>query len=121
MANPMQIRRTGATFTSVTKLDDWWGSDVIIDSADSPTGPWREIARVRPDPVCTGCNTYFAQLLPWTDADGAWLVVLSNNTWNFADANRDTTLYRPSILRIPPNARSVSSIDADLARKTGTR
>jgi hypothetical protein len=102
MANPMQIRRTGDTFTSVTKLDDWWGSDVIIDSAHSPTGPWREIARVRPEPVCAGCNTYFAQLLPWTDTDGAWLVVLSNNTWNFADANRDTARYRPSILRIHP-------------------
>ena len=47
------------------------------------------------------CNTYFAHLVPWVDADGSLLVALSNNAWDMVgDAYPDASLYRPSVLAI---------------------
>ena len=74
---------------------------MVVDVAAGPTGPWREAATVRPAPVCAACNTYFAQALPWTAEDGALLVVLSNNAWEFADADHHPEWYRPSVIEIP--------------------
>jgi hypothetical protein len=102
-ANPMQVRRFGSTFVSVTKIDDWWGNTVYIDTAAEATGPWSEAGRFSADLVCADCSNYFAQILPWGDARGRMLVSISNNTWNFADAVRQPLNYRPRVfaVRVP--------------------
>jgi hypothetical protein len=90
-------------FVGVTKIDDWWGDTVAIDIARSPQGPWTSVTQVNVPTVCgQQCNTYFAELLPWTDADGSLLIVISNNAWDMAhDAFAQPLLYRPGVLTVP--------------------
>lgn len=101
LANPMQVRRMGGAYVGVTKVDDWWGDSVVIDVARSPEGPFVTITTAKVAPACDRCNTYFAQLLPWTDANGSLLITISNNAWNMKrDAFPHPERYRPSVLAI---------------------
>ncbi len=103
LANPMQVRRVGDIFVSVTKIDDWWDNTVAIDIARSPQGPWTSVTTMTVPTMCgEKCNTYFAELLPWTDADGSLLIVISNNAWDMEhDAFAEPLLYRPGVLTVP--------------------
>jgi hypothetical protein len=47
-----------------------------------PIGPFVALGTVVVTPVCDACDTYFAQVLPWTDPDGSLLVVISDNAWD---------------------------------------
>ena len=42
--NTMQPRFTGDGWVGVTKADGFWGSEVVIDVAEHPWGPWRTVA-----------------------------------------------------------------------------
>jgi hypothetical protein len=103
LANPMQVRRVGDMFVSVTKIDDWWDNTVAVDIARSPQGPWTSVTTMEVPTMCgKKCNTYFAELLPWTDADGSLLIVISNNAWDMDhDAFAEPLLYRPGVLTVP--------------------
>ena len=103
--NPVSIQRFGHTFVSVTKEGDWWGATIHVDVARSPTGPWTTIASVSPTTKCADCNTYYASLMPWRQADGSLVVALSNNAWDMhAVAFDNPWIYRNSFIEIalPP-------------------
>ncbi len=101
-ANPVQVRRLGDLYVSVTKVDDWWEDSVVVEVATSAEGPFVELRTIDVLPVCDVCNTYFAQPLPWTGADGSLLIAISNNAWNMGrDAYPHPERYRPSVLSIP--------------------
>lgn len=101
VVTPVSVERVGGRFVSVTKLDDWFGSELVVDVAERPEGPWVEVARHVVEPRCAGCNTYGAHLLPWLDASGELLVVLSSNAWDMRVSLADGSLYRPAALTVP--------------------
>jgi hypothetical protein len=108
LANPMQVRHTTRGFVGVTKVDDWFGTKVTIDVAATAAGPWRSVASIGIPTMCGAeCNTYFATLLPWTSADGALLIIISNNAWDMRRVERHSTWYRPSVyeVQLPAVAR----------------
>jgi hypothetical protein len=95
--NPTQVTVAGGRFVAVTKVDDWWGREVVLDTAPAPEGPWRTYATVPVEPECDGCNTYFASIVPFGADDGSFIVGLSCNTWGGDDLGH----YTPSFLRVP--------------------
>jgi hypothetical protein len=101
LQNPMSVERIGGRYVSVTKLDDWFGQDLVVDVADAPEGPWREASRQTLPTKCgTACNTYGAFLAPWTE-NGRLVVAYSNNAWDMrALAFPNARLYRPSVITV---------------------
>ncbi len=97
VANPMSVQWFGDTWVSVTKLDDWWGSSLIVDRAAAPEGPWETAFTwsVNGDRRCSECGNYGASLLPWLDADGNMTIALSNGA-PFHLWRANAWLYRPS-------------------------
>jgi hypothetical protein len=104
-ASPTQFLFRNNHWTAVTKLDDWWGDEIVVEQARRPTGPFDEIARFRAQPKCdVDCNTYFAS---WADGqndevgDAPLTVSLSHNRWD----GTATSFYRPTFFHIdaPPD------------------
>jgi hypothetical protein len=94
--NPSQVQWDGQQFLAVTKDSDWFGTDVDVDHAPNPWGPWTTYDSIVPPPKCGGCNTYFASWVPWHNADGSLIIGLSHNKWN----GNLTSAYRPSFLTV---------------------
>lgn len=101
VANPMSVQWFGDTWVSVTKLDDWWGTEVVVDRAPAPQGPWEtvETIRVVGDRRCNECGNYGASLLPWLDQHGQMTVALSNGA-PFHLWRANAFLYRPSFYSV---------------------
>jgi hypothetical protein len=104
-ASPTQFLFRNNHWTAVTKLDDWWGKDIVVEQARRPTGPFLEIERYRPQPKCADdCNTYFAS---WVDGQNddtgttPLTISLSHNRWD----GTATSTYRPTFFTIaaPPD------------------
>ncbi len=101
--NPMQPRYLDGQWVAATKRDGFWGSELFIDVAHNPWGPWTTVSEqtVQPrggDPLM---NTYHAHLLPWLD-DGAIIVSLSQNALDMlADAYPHPERYRLQLFRSP--------------------
>jgi hypothetical protein len=98
--NPMQVTYTGACWLSVTKVADWWGEHLYLDSARSPVGPWHTSAvrSVKPLGPASAYNTYFASFL-WRSGS-SYVVGLSNNRWD----GSPTSAYRPTFTSLPTTA-----------------
>lgn len=95
--NPVSIQYIDRRFVSVSKVDDWWGTTILVDTAPAATGPWVSAGSFEPPAKCDGCNTYFASLMPWRQDDGALVVALSNNAWDMhAVAFATPSIYRCS-------------------------
>jgi len=98
--NPMQPRFLDGQWVASTKVDGYWGEDLVIDVANDPWGPWSPVDyfRLQPrgnDPIK---NSYHAQVLPYRDKLGSLLVVVSNNARNMArDAYPRPDRYRPMV------------------------
>lgn len=98
--NPMQPRFLDGQWVASTKVDGYWGEDLVIDVANNPWGPWTPVDyfRLQPrgnDPLK---NSYHAQVLPYRDKLGSLLVVISNNARNMArDAYPRPDRYRPMV------------------------
>jgi hypothetical protein len=85
-------------FVSVTKLDDWWGTQITIDRAKDPQGPWSTVRSfsVLADRKCSnGCGNYGAFLLPWLNAAGKMTISLSNGG-DYPLWLANGSLYRPT-------------------------
>jgi hypothetical protein len=101
--NPMQPRFLDGQWVAATKRDGFWGSELFIDVARNPWGPWTTVSEqtLLPrggDPLM---NTYHAHLLPWLD-DGAIIVSVSQNARNMlADAYPHPERYRLELFRAP--------------------
>ncbi len=97
-ANPMSVQFFGDVWVSVTKLDDWWGSSIAIDSAKDPQGPWKTVQSISVVGVrkCqNGCGNYSANLLPWLDTQGRMVISLSNGG-DYPLWLANGALYRPT-------------------------
>jgi hypothetical protein len=101
-ANPMSVEFINGAYLSVTKLDDWWGDKLVVDTSLSPQGPWTTIGtrNIVNDRACTrGCGNYGAFLLPWTDDQGRMTIALSNGG-DFHLWRADVSLYRPTFYEL---------------------
>jgi hypothetical protein len=98
--NPTQVAVVDGRFVAVTKVGDWWGREIVLDAAPAPEGPWTTYDRVRIEPECDRCNTYFASVVPF-GADGSSFVVgLSCNVWGPVELDHYAH-YRPMFVRVP--------------------
>jgi hypothetical protein len=95
--NPTQVAVLDGRFIAVTKVDDWLGDTILLDTAPAAEGPWRTYAAVQVAPGCAVCNTYFASIVPYGIDDVSIMVGLSCNTWH----GDDLGLYAPRFLRVP--------------------
>jgi hypothetical protein len=102
VANPMSVQWFGDVFVSVTKRDEWWGSQLVVDRAPAPQGPWTTVTTrsVLGDMKCPTCGNYGAFLLPWLDAAGRMTVALSSGA-EFDLWRRNASLYRPTFHTFP--------------------
>ena len=101
--NPMQPRYLGGRWVAATKVDGYWGDELVIDVAADPAGPWTTATRRRlaprgGDPLM---NTYHAHLLPWLQ-DGSLVVSVSQNARDMLrDAWPHPDRYRLQFLTVP--------------------
>jgi hypothetical protein len=94
--NPAEIHWNGEQFIAVTKVGDWWGRTIHVDAAPTAHGPWRPVDELAVTPVCDGCNTYFASLVPSPASETGFVVGISNNTWDGAHSSH----YAPTFLSV---------------------
>jgi hypothetical protein len=120
MVNPVSVQHLAGRFVSVSKEGDWWGTTIYVDTAPAATGPWTTVATLTPENKCAECNTYFASLMPWRQADGALVVALSNNAWDMHGvAYEQPALYRNSFLAVtlPRTPAEQRRLDAAMAAR----
>jgi hypothetical protein len=101
-ANPMDVSKFGNTYVNVTKVDEWWGADVVVDRASAPQGPWTTVQRVNILSFrrCSQCGVYHAHVLPYRDVNNRMVVAVSDGS-PFALWQRNAFLYRPQFLTFP--------------------
>ena len=101
-ANPMDVSKFGNTYVNVTKIDEWWGSEVLVDRASAPQGPWTTVQRVNilSNRRCSQCGIYHAHLLPYRDANNQMVLSLSDGS-PFSLWQRNAFLYRPQFMALP--------------------
>ena len=115
---PVSVERFGDVYVAASDEDDWFGSDVVVRTADAPQGPWREAVRYTPATKCEQCNNYGAFVLPRLER-GKVVIAHSNNAWDMErEAFTDASRYRISVnaVSVPgvPRHRSVRAlIEAD--------
>jgi hypothetical protein len=80
--NPMQVAFDGRCWVAVTKEGDWWGDTIYLDTARTPTGPWRTTASIPVSPFGdpNEYNTYFASFIKSNRRTR--IIGLSNNRWD---------------------------------------
>jgi hypothetical protein len=95
--NPAQVRWTGRQFVAVTKVGDWFGDTIYVDTAPAATGPWTTVSTLPTAPLCAGCNTYFASLVAGSGNPATLTIGISNNTWD----GQVSGWYHPALISIP--------------------
>lgn len=88
------------SFVAVTKVGDWWGDTIVLDTAQSAEGPWATYDSIRLEPQCDGCNNYFASIVHYGADESSFMIGLSHNTWSGDDLDH----YSPTFLRVPAPA-----------------
>jgi len=82
---------------AVTKIDDWFGRLIYVETAGRPTGPFERLQTIVAPVKCPqDCNTYHASWIPTSGADRL-TIGLSHNRWD----GILSTVYRPSYFSIP--------------------
>ncbi len=91
-ARPAQVVLHNNQWMSITKVDDWWGKQIVVEQAPRPTGPFAVTRTLSPQPKCPDdCNTYFASWVPGP-SDATMIFGLSHNRWD----GIPTHVYRPT-------------------------
>jgi hypothetical protein len=100
--NTMQPRYLDGEWIAVTKKDGFWGSEVVIDAANRPEGPWRTVEQGAYEPRFGQAiqNSYQPVLAPWLDADGSPIVIISQNGQDWPMAVDNPPWYRPSVFTV---------------------
>lgn len=110
-ASPTQVLFRNNHWVAVTKLDDWWGDEVVVERALRPTGPYLEINRFVVTPKCAlDCNTYFSSFVEpaaGSSPDEPLMLSLSHNRWDGVVSS----FYRPTFFTIdaPPNVPAAAA------------
>lgn len=116
LVNPADITYVDHHWLAVIKVDDWFGEEILIESAARPTGPFETIAVLDATPKCDAqvCNTYFASWIPHSNG-GEMMIGLSNNRWDgvLTDVYGPTyrTIPTPEYRKSPANRCSVGHCD----------
>ena len=100
--NPAQVRWTGTKFVAVTKVGDWFGDTIYVDTRSHRARPVDDDHDASTAaPLCDDCNTYFASLVAWSANSATLTIGISNNTWD----GRQSGWYHPRLVSIPMPAR----------------
>lgn len=102
---PSQFVVKNGRWLAITKVDDWFGREIVIRSAVHPAGPYVELERRQAGLKCdwTRCNTYFSSWIEGQNAGGptdAMIASLSHNRWD----GEPSTIYRPTYHVVLPPA-----------------
>jgi hypothetical protein len=101
----LQPRLIDGVWVSVTKPGDWFGNDIVIDTAPAPQGPWTRVRTMAaPTKTIDGTtNTYLPHLLPWRSPLGNLVITMSHNAWDMPNvASPRPWLYRPTFFEVEP-------------------
>ena len=101
----LQPRLIDGVWVSVTKPGDWFGNDIVVDTAPAPQGPWTRVRTMAaPTKTIDGTtNTYLPHLLPWRSPLGNLVVTMSHNAWDMPNvASPRPWLYRPTFFEVEP-------------------
>ncbi len=101
-SSPTQILHKNGRWLALTKVDDWWGSEIVVESAVHPAGPYTLVQRLEAERKCADeCNTYFSS---WIDGQNLQrpgdplIISLSHNRWD----GEASHVYRPTYLHVSP-------------------
>ncbi|HQZ35074.1 MAG TPA: hypothetical protein PK020_11655 [Ilumatobacteraceae bacterium] len=98
--NPMQPRFIDGQWVAATKVDGYWGEQLVVEVANRPWGPWTttEFRGLSPRGGDGRMNTYHAQLLPYRTSGGSLIVTVSQNARRMtADAFPHPERYRLAV------------------------
>ena len=110
--NATDIVHLDGNWLAVTKVNDWFGDEIVVESAVRATGPFEVIDTITPTPKCSPsiCNTYGASWI--TAADDELAIGLSHNRWDGAFSS----VYRPTYIDVGrPGPRTAPADRCDLA------
>jgi hypothetical protein len=105
-SNAMQPRLIDDTWLSVTKADEFWGANLVVDQAPDAPGPWSTVADVPatahppPDVDPATLVTYQPTLLPWRSDDDQLMIVVSQNSGDENESAQDPRRYRPFVVTV---------------------
>lgn len=100
----LSVFERDGTWYAVSKRDGYLGSDVVIRSAPSPTGPFTagEVVASRPSYPEQGLLAYAALAHPALFPEpGSVVISVSRNSTDPDAVAADPTLYRPEFFRVP--------------------
>lgn len=97
--NTMQPRYIDGQWISVVQQDGFYSSEVFLDVAEHPWGPWTTVDHRthagRPTDIEK--NSYQPIILPWSTAAAGVSVIVSENAAVWEQAVADPSLYRPGV------------------------
>ncbi len=97
LVSASQMYFVDGKWVSITKVGDWFGTRIEIDTATRPQGPFTTVRTIATPAKCQTCNTYFASLMPFRGSDGSLLIGISNNVFGPLDLSR----YDPTFFATP--------------------
>jgi hypothetical protein len=106
-SNAMQPRLIDGRWFSIVKRDEFWGTDLVVERADAPQGPWTAVAALPAAPRVPAEHqevhvvTYQPVLLPQRGADRRLIAIVSQNAAEFEVAIEQPALYRPQAVAVP--------------------
>jgi hypothetical protein len=102
---PSQFLLKNGRWLAITKVDDWFGNEIVIHSAVHPGGPYVEVDRRAAPRKCdiTDCTTYFSSWIDGQNLGGPrdlLITSLSHNRWD----GTPSWVYRPTYDVVAPPA-----------------
>ena len=96
LVNPSDIIHRNNQWLAVTKVNDWFGHEILVEASSRPTGPFEQIANIPAEPKCGSniCNTYYASWIPTADQQQQLTIGLSHNRWDGVFSG----IYRPTYM-----------------------
>lgn len=103
-SSPTQVLHKNGRWLALTKIDDWWGSEILIESAVHPAGPYTLVERRPAVRKCVAeCNTYFSSWIEGQNLErpnDLLIISLSHNRWD----GEPSHVYRPTFEVVAPPA-----------------
>ena len=109
LVNPSDIIYRNNQWLAVTKVNDWFGHEILVEASSRPTGPFEQIANIPAEPKCGShtCNTYYASWIPTADQQQQLTIGLSHNRWDGVFSG----VYRPTYMSFATPEYEMSPAD----------